>query len=78
MSTMTLDESLDTLHLNAGSTQDMLELYQLKGFSPTELHISAIYGQDSQLLPRDRRPEVVLIESVSRSRMSQLKLCLVS
>ncbi len=44
---MTLDESLDTVHLTTGSTQDMLELYQLRGFSPTELHVSAIYGKSS-------------------------------
>ena len=43
MSTMSLDQSLTSLQLGA-STQDLLEHYQLKEFSPTELHVSAIYG----------------------------------
>ena len=42
LSTVSLDQSYSSFQED---TVDLLEKYQLKSFSPTDLHISALYGR---------------------------------
>ena len=46
-STLSLDQSITSLQFNSGP--DLLDHYQLSQLSPTELHVSALYGKEEGL-----------------------------